>query len=80
MYQTHFLNSNAVSKKMRKNYANKLTKIKATAKKLYYGQEFQNCKGDACKTWSLIKTLLPNKSTKHLPTMLKINNNIEQDL
>ena len=74
MYQTHFLNGNAVSKKMYKDYANKLTKIKATAKKLYYGQQFQNCKGDACKTWSLIKILLPNKSTKHLPTMLKINN------
>ena len=80
MYQTHFLNGNAVSKKMYKDYANKLTKIKATAEKLYYGQEFQNCKSDACKTWSLIKTSLPNKSTKHLPTMLKINNNIEQDL
>ena len=46
MYKTHFLQGSNVCKMMYKTYANKLTKVKSLAKKLYFSQELSNCKGD----------------------------------
>ena len=49
---------------MYKTYANKVTKVKSLAKKLYFAQELSNCKGDGCKMWEVIRTIIPSNSTK----------------
>ena len=42
MYRSHYICGDEVVKKAYKIYSNKLTKIKATAKKLYYENELKN--------------------------------------
>ena len=49
---------------MYKTYANKLTKVKSLAKKLYFAQELSNCRGDGRKMWEVIRTIIPSNSTK----------------
>ena len=48
-----------------KAYANKLTKVKCLAKKLYFHSELENCKGDGRKIWDLLNSLLPSKKKKN---------------
>ena len=52
--------------------ANKLTKVKCLAKKLYFHSELENCKGDGRKIWDLLYSLLPSKKNKQCPKTLKV--------
>ena len=53
----------------------KLTKIKTLAKKNYYAEELDKNKSNPRKTWELLRTLLPGKSSKHakLPQNISLN-------
>ena len=64
LHKSHFLEGNDISKLIYKTYADKLTKVKSLAKKLFFAQELTNCKGDGRKMWEVIKTLIPLNSTK----------------
>ena len=82
MYETHFLQGSNVCKMMYKTYANKLTKVKTLAKKLYFAQELSNCKGDGRKMWEVIKTIIPSNSTKKskmTPSELNIDGSLVQN-
>ena len=54
MYKTHFIGGSEIAKTSYKAYANKLTKVKCLAKKLYFHSELENCKGDGRKIWDLL--------------------------
>ena len=82
MYKTHFLQGSNVFKVIYKTYANKLTKVKSLAKKLYIAREFSNCKGDGRKMWEAVKTLIPSNSTKKskaTPSELRIDGSLIQN-
>jgi len=61
------LNGTDTDKKDYKIFANKLTKSKNIAKRIYFENEIQKFKENSCKTWELIKMLLPNKKAKQFP-------------
>ena len=58
-----------------KIFSNKVTKLKATAKKNYYADELEKNKSNSRKTWELLRTILPGKSPKssNLPTSIRVN-------
>ena len=56
-----------------------LTKIKSLSKKIYYYSEFANNKKNLHKTWKIIHSVLPHKSTLEPPQTLKANNHITDD-
>ena len=41
MHKSHYINGNEAMKREYKTFANKLTKLKAIAKKLYYANELE---------------------------------------
>ena len=57
LHKSHFLEGNHVSKLIYKTYANKLTKVKSLAKKLFFAQKLTNCKVDRRKMWKSSKPL-----------------------
>ena len=59
MFKSHFL-SGEEKKSFYKVYSNKLTKLKALSKKLYYTSKFDECQKDARKVWNVIRSTLPN--------------------
>jgi len=61
-----------------KKCANKLTKIKSIATKKYYADELAKNKSNPQKTWELLDTLLPGKSTKtsRFPSRVSVNGDI----
>ena len=67
MYKTHFIGGSEIAKTSYKAYANKLTKVKCLAKKLYFHNELENCKGDGRKIWDLLYSLLPSKKKQTMP-------------
>ena len=82
LHKSHFLKGNDVSKLIYKTYANKHTKVKSLAKKLFFAQELTNCKGGGRKMWEVIETLIPLNSTKKskvTPGELEINGSLIQD-
>ena len=69
MHKSHYILGNDDMKQEYKSYSNKLTKIKALAKKEYYSAEIEKKnKTNQRKTWELLRTLLPgnSKKKKHL--------------
>ena len=58
-----------------KVFSNKVTKLKATAKKNYYADELEKNKSNSRKTWKLLRAILPGKSPKssNLPTSIRVN-------
>ena len=77
MYKTHYLSNDDARKREYKIFANKLTKTKALAKKRFYGEEFENNKNNSRKTWELLRTLFPGKSSKDssLPQNITVQGN-----
>ena len=74
MYKTHFVHGNASQKKQYKKYANKLTKIKFTAKQLYYQSEL-NSSNNNSQIWRVIKSLLSSQSAfSSYPHALNLGN------
>ena len=66
MFKPYFINGNAAQKHLFKTYTNKLTKIKARSKSLFYKNELSKNKNDPKKVWNIIRTLLPpNKKSPH---------------
>ena len=56
-----------------------LTKIKSLSKKIYYYSEFASNKKNLHKTWKIIHSVLPHKSTLEPPLALKVNDHIVDD-
>ena len=79
MYKTHFIGGSEIAKTSYKAYANKLTKVKCLAKKLYFHSELENCKGDGRKIWDLLYSLLPSKKNKQCPKTLEVGGDITHD-
>ena len=79
MYKTHFNCGSEIAKTSYKAYANKLTKVKCLAKKLYFHSELENCKGDGSKIWDLLYSLLPSKKNKQCPKTLEVGGDITHD-
>ena len=77
MYRSHYICGDEATKKACKIYSNKLTKIKATAKKLHYENEFKQHANNPKKTWELLRTLLPGNYSKSatLPESVNLNAN-----
>ena len=75
MFKSHFLEGDPVKRSFFKKYTNKLTKLKALSKKLYYSKELKNNQNDPRKTWDVIRSALPasNKRSTDTPQSLKIN-------
>ena len=76
MHKSHYILGNEAMKQEYKSYLNKLTKIKALAKKEYYSAEIEKYKTNQRKTWELLRTLLPGNSKKRniLPTTVNVDN------
>ena len=47
-----------------------LTKIKSLSKKIYYYSKFANNKNNLHKTWEIIRSVLPHKSTRELSKLM----------
>ena len=75
MFKSHFLEGDAVKKSFFKKYTNKLTKLKALSKKLYYSKELKNNQNNPRKTWDVIRSAFPAsyKRSTDTPQSLKIN-------
>ena len=74
LYLSHFVN-NSEQKQLYKKYANKLTKVKFAAKKLYYQDKLKTSKNNTAEVWRIIKSLLSSsRSDASLPQKLRHNN------
>ena len=80
MFKSHFLKGDPEKKSFFKKYTNKLTKIKALSKKLYFSSEINNNQNDPRKLWKVIRSALPstNRSTVS-PQSLQIDNRSTED-
>ena len=72
MFKSHFINGNKEQLSHFKSYSNKLTKIKANAKKIYFCIELNKHYGNPKKTWVTLCSLLPpsRKTSMHVPYQL----------
>ena len=78
-YRTCFLNGNDFDKAFYKSYANKLTRVKALAKKLYLGTAITEKKDNPKELWNLIKNVVNTKTSsnlKHSPSKIIIHHDI----
>ena len=75
MHKSHYIDGKEAIKQEYKIFSNKVTKLKATAKKNYYADELEKNKSNSRKTWELLRTILPGKSPKssNLPTSIRVN-------
>ena len=75
MHKSHYILSNETMKPEYKKYSNELTKIKSTAKKQYYAKELEANADNPQKTLGMLRTLLPDNSTKSsaLPSAIDLN-------
>ena len=67
LYWSDYVNGNEVAKLLYKIYANKLKHVIRLAKKLCFDMQLQSHQHDFCKTWEVLRELLPkNRSTVYL--------------
>ena len=64
MFKSHFLNGDTDKQSFFKKYANKLTKIKALSKKLYFASKIKENQNHPRKMWNVIRSAL-SPSTNH---------------
>ena len=76
LYVSHFLNGSEVHKRFYKTYANKLTKIKTLAKKLYFQNEIVNSRHDMRKFWGVINSLTPYNTKLSYPFSIIVGNSV----
>ena len=76
MFKSHFTNGNAAQKFICKNYLNKLTKIKAMSKSIFYKKELSKNKNDLKKVWNLIHFLIPPNKKSFNSTNQEVNLNL----
>ena len=62
MFKSHFLLSNDGQKSFFRKYSNKLTKIIALAKNLYYFTVLNQSKHNQKNIWKILRSVLPSKS------------------
>ena len=77
MFKTHYINGNLNNKSYFKKYSNKLTKIKALSKKLFFTNKLQENHNNPREMWNVIRSTLPNGSKHSSPNIesLHINGN-----
>ena len=78
LYVSHFLNGSDEHKRFYKIYANKLTTIKTSAKKLHFQNEIVNSRNDLLKFWGLINSLTPQNAKPNYPSTIIVCNSITQ--
>ena len=80
MFKSHFLKGDTEKKSFFKKYTNKLTKIKALSKKLYFSSEINNNQNDPRKLWKVMRSAFPstNRSTVS-PQSLQIDSRSTED-
>ena len=76
LYVSHFFNGSDEHKRFYKIYANKLTKIKTLAKKLYFQNEIVNSRNDMRKFWGVINSLTPQNAKPDYPLTISVGNSI----
>ena len=79
MHKTHYINGSSASKKCFKMYCNVLTQMKNLAKKCITIISSRNTLIIQKKTWDVLRTLLPNKSSFNNPTSVTVNNTTIKD-
>ena len=81
MSRSHYICGGDAMRKAYIIYFNKLTKIKAAAKKLHYKNELKKHANNPKKTWELLRTLLPGNNSKSatLPESVNLNGNKIRD-
>ena len=79
MFCSHFINGNVNEKRLFLKYTNILTKLKALSMKIYFQLEVNKNKSNACKTWDIIRSVMPNKLNCEPPSSLKINKVISRE-
>ena len=76
LYWSDYVNENEVAKSLYKIYANKLKQIIRLAKKLYVDNQLQSHQHGSCKTWEVLRELLPKKSINSIPHEIYNSNGI----
>ena len=79
MFQSHFIRGSDAEKNYFRRYTNKLTKIKAHSKKLFFAVEFANSKGNVRKTWEIIRSVIPTNSSHESPSARKVDGELTED-
>ena len=74
MFKTHFISGNSIQKLFFRKYTNKLTKIKALSKQMYFHPELDKNKKNSRETWKIIRSVLPSKSSREAPSCVRLNN------
>ena len=75
IYLSHFFKAKLEQKQLYKKYANKLTKVKFAAKKLYYQDRLETSKNNTAEVWRIVKPVLSSsRSNTSLPPELRHNN------
>ena len=79
MFQSHFIRGSDAEKNYFRRYTNKLTKIKAHSKKLFFAVEFANSKGNVRKTWEIIRSVIQTNSSHESPSARKVDGELTED-
>jgi len=58
LYRKFLSTPSEINEKIYKRYRNQFNKIKATAKKIYYHQKFEEAKGNIKSNWKLINEVI----------------------
>ena len=74
MFKTHFISGNSIQKLFFCKYTNKLTKIKALSKQMYFHTKLDKNKKNSRETWKIIRFVLPSKSSREAPFSVRLNN------
>ena len=75
LYEKFLKNRTPKNEETYKTYKNLFETIKRRSKKKFYSEKLQKFKGDAKKTWSVMKEILGKCTTKSstLPTKITVN-------
>ena len=73
MFKSHFINGNQSNKTYFKKYSNKLTKINAMSKQLYYSTKLQESQNDPRGMWKIIRSALPTCSDRFINNNTTLN-------
>ena len=74
LYKNFFFGNNEFGKLYYKKYANKLTRVKNLAKKLYYNEAINDKKNNPKELWRFINSVIPSKRFSPSSTATKVDN------
>ena len=75
MHKAHYINGSTLGKYLYKKYSNLLTKVKKSAKKIYFYCKIEEYKHNPKKTWDVLRSLLPSKPVSHVPNTIVVEDN-----